>query len=246
MKLRPTTFLRVFAEPVLTTMLLALPIAAVVGGCARVPKAPTVPRGSTSRTLAKWRSIGVIRLGDEKPGLRLDAAVTPWIPSSVILRANYHGKTWLVDNLNELNGLLRITDPDTALKYVRFCSDIGGGWLWHSSCGGCEIVDAKTYRLSPCWNDRPNLFYDQDYPDSGMLGILSVRAFRAGGFCLPSVQRATDGFVIERWVFLWGDNPVVQRIREFVGRDGSYRWVVEKQMPAPKLPATHWAVLARR
>jgi hypothetical protein len=81
---------------------------------------------------------------------------------------------------------------------------------------------------------------------NGYLGILSREAFRKGGFSSAKVKRVVGGYEVTRWIFLDSDSTkrsgeCIQRVREFVNEDGTYKRTVLEQKTLPKLPGIHWS-----
>ncbi len=130
----------------------------------------------------------------------------------------------------DLRGHVRIDTPAEALDYVRLGSSKDLAYAWQG-CGGLEIVRGS-----------------EGNNESGKMGVVTPRAWRIGKFTPPTVKHAGGDFVVERWLMLRGSGlegrPV--KVREHVGRDGSYRQEVLPTPPLPPLPDTRWGVYGRK
>ncbi|HET6387403.1 MAG TPA: hypothetical protein VFJ58_28785 [Armatimonadota bacterium] len=243
MKISVKSFQDSFHPAVLLTALPVLSLFLSMVGCSGTPKAAGLSSGSPSPVLSGWVSFRAIHVGEENPGLRLVEVegpdVCPCRLSPVYrvgLRATYQGRIWIVGDLNELRGLIRITDAVSAVKYVRLWAGLGDEAPLEDG-NILEITDEGTYLHAKDWRGRRNsLPYDFHPGDDA---ILPKKAFRTEGFTLPQLKKTRDGFVIERWVLLMKKPTLnIERVREFVGRDGSYRRLVLKEIAPPEPPGT--------
>ncbi len=83
---------------------------------------------------------------------------------------------------------------------------------------------------------------------TGMMGILTHKAFHAGNFSPPSILPVNGGFQITRWLFVENysskkKKESVQQVQEFIGMEGEYRQTILKTIsPPPSLPNTDFYV----
>jgi len=199
----------------------------------------------TANPPPKLQRVATLHFGFEKPGVEFEEVVNPdMVPTRAELAVRSGRTTRIVRDFKELVGLVQITSPEAALKYVRLCAEPGAeGYI--SVDGAVEIVDVKRFLQMRDMEGRPNALPEVVRGDyhSGREGVLSEAAYHASPFTPPRVERSPEGFTITRWVFQDGRPQYVKQIREIVGADGSYRRSVCKQMPPPKLPKTVWGMV---
>jgi len=200
------------------------------------------------KSAPKLQRIAAIHLGFEKSGVQIEEVVDPraTYPASAILAVTSERTTHIVWDYSGLRGLVQITSPEAALKYVRLTA-LPGAVGYIPFRAAVEIVDIKRFVQMRDMEGKPKELpqdWRRDF-HSGLEEILSETAYRASPFKPPHVVRGPSGFIVNRWVYLfWGPERVMQ-IREMVGPDGSYQRVVCKQMPPPKLPNTKWGMVVR-
>jgi len=161
--------------------------------------------------------------------------------------------------IHQLRGLVTIDSPEKALEFVRLRTAPGAwGMVDHDSLPvEAEVVPERVQRNLPDFGINMMPMHippivDGDRPLWGTLGYLSNDGFARGGFEEPQIVTLPDneGFEITRWTFTQhlditisdykGPYMTVQKIRETVGRDGSYRRLELLIKKAPKLPDTKW------
>lgn len=145
---------------------------------------------------------------------------------------SYLGRIQLIRELNQLRGLLRITDGNEALRVVRLRTSPGTWHMWPDGPSEVEIVAASRARSLPNFG-LPGfgqwLVAHWTKSSSGLDGILSDEVYGAIGFGPPKVRRATGEFVIERWIYAEEGiqrRRSIQKLRESVGENGEYRRAV--------------------
>lgn len=146
-------------------------------------------------------------------------------PAPLYIRVTTENETFLIDSLPQLTGLVAINTPEEALAFVR-------------------IPSQYTYAFDLPWEEEigsepASQSGEQQFPHS-----LTSKSFKAGGFTPPVVQVEKAGYIITRWIFVQprkGDNKV-QKIRELVGKDGSYRRTVLEKKPPPNVPDVDWLI----
>jgi hypothetical protein len=186
-----------------------------------------------------------IEFGFETPGTTFDViALRDDIePAPTGIRVTRPWSAFQLTSLAQLRGLVRIANADQALTFVRLRTSKDYCYDWRQSI--LEIVSSD-HAKEIDFKDRSALTHmaRQDTV-SGHYAVLSPHAFRSGGFSAPIVSQVPGGFRITRWVCLFnglhGDH--IQQWDEYVGHDGTYRMSVSKDMPAPKLPGTHWDIM---
>lgn len=101
----------------------------------------------------------------------------------------------------------------------------------------------RTYRNGKSTNRVLKTMTPPDFTlmGDGSMGILTRKAYRAGGFAPAAVVPVAGGFQITRWLYSEGvgDNREAgsaRQIQEFVGADGTYRRTLLKTRSAPSLP----------
>jgi hypothetical protein len=175
-----------------------------------------------------------IRLGCERPHVHLYVVQTlgTLLPAEAGERiaVSSQGSTTLVAGLEQLRGLVRITDGRAALRFVRLRTSPATWYMWRDSRGEqrsqeTEIVPASRARGLPSFGLRgEDLGYLAKHPN-GYCGILPDKVWRAAGFSAPEVVKEPGGFVVTRWVYSesWPDSRQILKIREVVDEDGSYQ-----------------------
>ena len=164
----------------------------------------------------------------------------------------------------QLQGLVTIDTPAKALEFVRMRTS-QHVWMMFSRDDGypleAEVVSERQVKTLPdygvpSWGVLPP--YDTNvhqYSDTwGNRGVLSNEGFTKGGFQEPIVERLPegDGFLITRWTYIDHSfnaynkdkrprtRDTVQKISEWVLRDGTYGRREIEVKAAPKLPYTRW------
>lgn len=146
-------------------------------------------------------------------------------------------------SLDQLRGLVEIKSKDQALEFVRLRTS---QCLCYNWAGQIQLEVINTSQI-----DDPN-FADAICPrspnnhgQSGLYAILSQQAYQQGGFAPPMVISTANGYAVTRWVCTFDDlaGSRVERWREIVGLDGSYRKAVLVSKKPPKLPNTEWYVM---
>jgi hypothetical protein len=141
------------------------------------------------------------------------------------------GHSVLLTDLKQLQGLVRISDEQVALRLVRLRTSPFTWYAWGDQRFEVEIVSetqalslpdfgVRRWResLSPVWSGRLGILFDQDY---------LTRRFEPA-----RVERVHGGFEVARWIFWTSGHEEdatvtprrgIQLIREFVGEDGEYK-----------------------
>jgi hypothetical protein len=173
-----------------------------------------------------------MHLGCERDQVRLYKVQTKFVlplEAGERIAVSSRGHTQLVRGLRQLKGLVRITDGDAALRFIRLRTSPTTWHMWHDATAEVEIVAASRAPSLPTFGLRAVGQASAGHWDrhsSGMDGILSDEVCRAVGFGPPKVRRAAGGFTIERWIFAESGSPFhrsIQKVREFVGKDGEYQ-----------------------
>ncbi len=151
----------------------------------------------------------------------------------------------ILHTLNDLRGHVSITDGPTALRYVRLLTSPETWFLWKQNRLEVEILEAGEALFLPNYGlqEQSHSFSSPDFTlmGDGSMGILTRKAYRAGGFAPAAVVPVAGGFQITRWLYSEeiGDNREAgsaRQIQEFVGADGTYRRTLLKTRSAPSLP----------
>jgi len=201
----------------------------------------------TANPPPKLQRVATLHFGFEKPGVEFEEVVNPdMVPTRAELAVRSGRTTRIVRDFKELVGLVQITSPEAALKYVRFWA-VPGAEAYIPFEASVEIVDLKRFLHMRDMAGNPNELPQVVRGDfhSGLEGILSEAAYHASPFTPPQVKQSPAGFTITRWVYLSSRAERVMQIREVVHTDGSYQRVVCKQMPPPKLQNTVWGIVSR-
>jgi len=146
-------------------------------------------------------------------------------PAPLYIRVTTENETFLLDSLPQLTGLVAINTPEEALAFVR-------------------IPSQYTYAFSLPWEEEIGSEPASQSGEQHSPHSLTSKSFKAGGFTPPVVQVEKAGYIITRWIFVQpreGDNKV-QKIRELVGKDGSYHRTVLEKKPPPNVPDVDWLI----
>jgi len=192
-----------------------------------------------------------VSLGCEIKGVHLDRIYSTypegyeWMQA---IRLSYQGRVSRLRGLQDLKGLVQITDKATALRYVRFhTSPMTWNLVSGELVGGeMEIVPSDEVPQLPMFGLKDNpVSMDSTFSDRqtnqrppGLGGVIPRTAYEQGGFAPPTVKAVMGGFLVTRWT-VREDGPnstAVQKIREFVSPDGEYVRTVLLQETAPSLP----------
>lgn len=188
-----------------------------------------------------------VTLGCEIAGVRLDRIYWTYPEEygwTQAMRLSYAGRISRLYKLQDLKGLVRITNKATALRYVRFRTS---PMTWNLVSGEMEIVPSDEAPSLPTFglphnfvSMDPLLMYDQfkGAPPAGLGGVIPRTAYKQGRFAPPTVKAVMGGFLVTRWT-VCEDGPestTVQKIHEFVSPEGEYVRTVLLQEPAPSLP----------
>lgn len=230
---------------------LFLPIACFLGlaGCnsnVRVEKSahsqelstlPSKPGANQDTIVSRKR----VRLGCEKPGVRIDIAD--------VYRAGFageqrrfcikqQGRSELLNDLNQLKGLIQVDNADTALKIVRMRTSPASWRMWGGNKREVELVaDSDVLTI-------PN-FGLADYKKlrgSGLFGVFPKKSLEAQGYAPAKVRKVGDGFIIALWIFSadWKDgqwkNARVYYVSEHLREDGEYKRTILKQRGPSGIP----------
>lgn len=131
----------------------------------------------------------------------------------------------LIRQLADLQGTVRITDPESALRYARLRTSLATFSLWREPM--VEIVSRTAARRLPSYGIGSIMAADFD-DAAGLQGIVSDDQFNQLGFSSPVVKTTKRGFEIERWLLIMSRpysspfdvSPTF--VRERIGRDGAY------------------------
>jgi hypothetical protein len=147
----------------------------------------------------------------------------------------------IVKNLNDLRGMVTISNGQDALRYVRLKTSYSTRFLFaHPACEVCTFTVSQSI---PNFGIAPEVYPGRN--SSGYLGVLTAQAARIGGFSGPHVEQNAEGWRISRWLLIEQNSKgrgklYVQHVEEMIGRDGSYQMRILKTISPPKLPATRW------
>lgn len=188
-------------------------------------------------------------LGIEAPGVRLHLVNTrptaiPVEPFERIVIAR-QGNLSMLRDFSQLRGLVRISNADAALRFVRLRTSLDTFFAWPGCPWEVEVISNDQVNSLPHFGLRDYLY--PQFPGSGCNGILSPSAYRTGRFTPPKSEREKTEFVVTRWLLICPDPQdqkrlSVQKVREFVGEDGQYRRTVVETMPPPELPGIIWQI----
>jgi hypothetical protein len=156
----------------------------------------------------------------------------------------------MISSLDELKGCLRITTEAEALEFVRLRTSFLTWDAWLGVLREVEILSPDQVKRIPNYGQYRGWAMRQgvELRPTGVMGVLRVSELLAGipDYRPAQVSRGTDGFTVVRWLF-WSkatganwrsgrDGPRgIQRVREEIGRDGSYRRNIEVELPAHQL-----------
>jgi hypothetical protein len=133
-------------------------------------------------------------------------------------------RTFVLKSLNQLRGVLQISRPALALRFVRLATDDRN---YSPLPGGMEIVAF------------PDLLEDsRNFP-----WAMHTKTFRKAGFAPPSVEKHGKEYHVTRWLFLDNREDVKKRVvkvREIVGKDASYRREVLVERKPADYPDVEW------
>jgi hypothetical protein len=192
-------------------------------------------------------SVKPLRLGCERDQVRL--YVVPTLPPCLqpaketeLIVVMHDGRLLVPRDLNQLQGLVRITDGEAALRFVRLRTSPATWHTWPAGVREMEIIAAPELQSQPDFGLR-ELRYPAPGVPSGYLGILPEAAYRAGQFTAPKVEEVEAGFRITRLIYrqtFSARTATVQQIQEVVTEEGEYRRSVLKQMAPPDLAGVVW------
>jgi hypothetical protein len=190
-------------------------------------------------------------LGFEKPGVTIDfvnrnPGLAPAISFDVVIHTGSHAKK--AATLADLENSVTIQSPQSALKYVRLLTSPSTELLWAREYTQFEVVRRKEWERLPTFGtgSHEGLLYENS---SGHDGFLSDDAFREGGFSPATAAVHGDSFQVTRWLFSLDTGPhrprepmrmELLKVREYVGRSGSYRRVILQKRHLPHLRDTVW------
>lgn len=190
-------------------------------------------------------------LGAEIAGTKLDFAIasvgkqgSTFGPNLKRIGLTVKGKQTIVTSLNDFQGKVKITNDTLALRFVRLRTSFATWNMWPGNQLEVEIVRSNSVGKMPNYGTLSYRPSKRMY--SGFLGVVSERAFKAGGFTEPTVEKTETGYHITRWLFVGEyhsktkDEFSIMQVREAVGSDGAYQRVVLQKMAPPKLPDTTW------
>lgn len=167
-----------------------------------------------------------------KEGVRIEYVRedTNMEPAPLYIRVIAPQMTFTLRDVDGLEGLVHIPDAPTALKRVRLPTKYYDSF---PSRLGVEIrqkdVRQGEKHVGTC--------------------VLSVADFRKGGFTPPVVEKRGNSFVITRWIYVQGEKEEerrVQKVRETVGTDASYRREVLEERPVPDLDENRIIIYGRK
>jgi hypothetical protein len=192
-------------------------------------------------------SVRPLHLGYERDQVRLcmmsyaPSCLMPEITADGIV-VSHDGRLLVPRDLNQLRGLVRVTDGEAALRFVRLRTSPATWHAWPAGVREVEVVAAADLQSQPDFGLR-ELRYPVPGVPSGYLGILPGAAYRASQFTAPKVETVGEGFRITRWIYrqtFSARTATVQQIQEMVTEVGEYRRSVVKQIAPPELPGVVW------
>jgi hypothetical protein len=137
-------------------------------------------------------------------------------PQPHYIRAVISGKSFFLNSLKNLDGLVAINNTQDALRFVRICSD---------------YFDAM-----PC-------DYEKELPKNfdtyvGQKPLSGTEVFRQFGVIPAQVTTDKNGFVILRWVYVQSgeEEGRIQQRLEYVSKKGRYQRKILKEIPPPNIP----------
>ena len=147
------------------------------------------------------------------------------LPEPLCLRVTTSRKTFFLDTINQLEGLVLINNSQEALTMARIPSH------YHYAMPFPWEIEIQSGRTDT---------------QSGLKGpsALPLQLFKACGFTSAVVTSDKSGYLITRWIFVQqqGGGGTVQKIRELVGKNGSYRRTILVDKPPPNLPNVEWGI----
>jgi hypothetical protein len=167
-----------------------------------------------------------LRLGCEKAGVELGAGIPCLDAGSrgwryCIQLRHGQGKAVLED-LNQLNGWIKVADAQTALRVVRLRTAPSTRTLWPGWIRETEILP----------EGEENGLADYGVGQQYVQNDKTLQAFRKQGYSAPAVEKVPDGYRITRWLIIGQSELVersflytyrIQKVQEWVGHEGGYK-----------------------
>ena len=214
----------------------------LLAGFLLVACGPAVLGGNLIRRRAAvcplW-DVFTVRLPVLKPGLHLVMGSEPSrmapAPEALALR---DGRAWrVIGRLSDLKGAVTIRNCSDALLYVRLRTALPFAWRDRIEL---EVLSRHGARMYPRYFGQP---FEPQSEQSGFSAILSPAAFKAGHFAPPAIFRHGASFGIIRWIYVLGpEQEHVEKVLEYVGRNGGYRRITLSSMAPRRLQDTRWSV----
>ncbi len=155
------------------------------------------------------------------------------------LRILHGNHATILHGLGQLRGRVRIRNVHDALRFVRLRTSPVTCLAWLNERIEVEIVKGSQRNSLPNFGIVDSWATDWTPSLSGSLGRLSEVDFRNDHFEAVKVRQVPGGFSILRWTFsgslghesdVWGSYSI-QKVKEFVGKDGDYKRSVVKTRP---------------
>lgn len=191
-------------------------------------------------------TICVIPLGLETPGTKIEEIdLEPNVaPNSPAIRVSTPRTRFLLHSLAQLQGVVAVHTPQQALHFVRLRTARDYCYDWPGADAIQEIV-SFSQAMSPAFADTGHA---DGFSRSGVFGLLSDQAYKAGKFLPAQVKLVPEGFQIVRWVCRYAslEGTALEQWQETVGSDGKYTCTVLHSRKTPVLPDTSaWYIMGR-
>jgi len=169
-------------------------------------------------------------------------------PVACGIRVSHSSGSFILHSLNQLKGLVNITTERQALAFVRLRTSRRFTYEWGGTSNVIEeIVSCDQIADKRYVSTEVEGVDDYSGLRSGFQSVLSTRAYKIFPNEPVMYNKTANGFTITRWVCLLhsphvGSPPRVEKWREDVLTDGSYKLTVLKSGKPPRLPKTQWFV----
>ena len=177
--------------------------------------------------------VETIRLGNDPQDARIEYVAERSIqqPSDVRLRVQAPGRSFFLQSLSQLGGLVHIRSTEEALQLVRLSTtmsyQLGFPWPHEAEIG------PYTGRGS-----------QQTYDPWG----LPQDVFRREGFTKPKIHTGPVGYIVERWILRCdavSNSTLLLHVEEHVSPDGSNRRRILLERQPPRYPNISWGTYGR-